>query len=65
MSLNTSGKNEIDNLCFGCDSYSSCGIPEHHLVEEIAKCPCTRCLVKMVCEGICDDYRKFMRKLRP
>ena len=50
--------------CKGCYSFDECGIPYHHGWYEAEKCPCNICLVKVVCRGICDDFRTFMEQMR-
>ncbi len=41
--------------CKGCSLISVCDI--HALVSNyIFMCPCRNCLVKMVCEDVCDEY---------
>lgn len=56
-----------DYYCKGCLSFDQCGIPIHHLEEEVKQCPCGTCLVKMVCDScICADYHQFTSNiLRP
>lgn len=55
----------MSTTCRGCLSLESCGIPEWHLDEEIERCPCRICLVKMTCyTSICKDYSDFIRSIR-
>lgn len=62
MTLNTNGKSDPCKGCVVCDE---CGLPYHELEEDIERCPCNRCLVKMVCDASpCSDYSKFVRGLR-
>lgn len=54
----------MDN-CKGCAVEDECGIPYHYDEELLSECPCSICLIKSMCDiGICDDYRKFINKVR-
>ena len=55
----------INELCKGCNTNDTCGIPYHELKEDANRCPCTRCLVKVVCDSrSCKDYGDFIKSLR-
>ena len=30
-------------------------------LDMVSECPCHVCIVKMVCEEVCDDLRKYLR----
>ena len=30
--------------------------------KEAAKCPCSICLIKMVCQNLCEEYKNFWWK---
>lgn len=42
------------DICKGCDIFPSyCGIRD---AKEEYKCPCTNCIVKMICGEVCDEW---------
>jgi hypothetical protein len=45
--------------CRGCDTIETCGIVDHEL-EEIEMCPCAICLIKGVCDKMCEIYMAFL-----
>ena len=50
----------MNNLCYGCLTYKNeegdyCDYTIHNSEEE-GICPCTKCLIKGVCDTQCDDY---------
>ena len=49
--------------CKGCIMYSEksekCSlIPQ---ISDTLKCPCLKCLIKMMCESDCEDYQVYSR----
>lgn len=45
------------DICKGCDIYPSyCSIRD---AKEEDKCPCSSCIVKMVCSELCDEWSKL------
>ena len=55
------------NYCKGCITYTrehGCHFSAHNDEAE-GQCPCSQCIVKVMCENMCVDfmsYKKFMRK---
>jgi hypothetical protein len=45
------------NLCKGCSSLI-CDLPPK---TDEHQCPCVECLVKMICDDVCDEYLKYER----
>ncbi len=43
--------------CKGCDTIDICGII---IYEEVDECPCGICLVKGICNTMCDDYTRLL-----
>ena len=49
--------------CRGCNSYNKenayceAGVPK--TMEEYS-CPCMTCIVKMICESSCKDFKKYV-----
>lgn len=54
---------DIDKVCKGCLMYTQYieNPKDHHECEGYTqkhiKCPCQRCLVKMMCDDVCDEYK--------
>ncbi len=44
--------------CQGCDTIDICGIINY---EEVDECPCGICLVKGICNTMCNGYIRFLR----
>jgi len=51
-----------DSNCEGCYMYKRCICDKHNDVDMV--CPCSICLVKVVCNGSCDLYKKFIDKVQ-
>jgi hypothetical protein len=55
----------MSNNCDGCssdtyyDKAESGGCCKFNAYNDFGKCPCTRCIIKMMCEDVCDDFDKF------
>ena len=54
------------NYCEGCISYSFIGNDRIHpqlcnysYFNQDGKCPCTSCIVKVMCTDVCDKYKDF------
>ena len=50
-----------DDGCDGCNSYKSGCWYSHHNTKE-NPCPCTECIVKVMCEEDCNDFISFREK---
>ena len=51
------------SVCKGCFISKAC---DAYIMasQYVDICPCTKCLVKMVCqEGVCEDYGDFIRTI--
>jgi hypothetical protein len=46
--------------CKGCVFDGGCLIQENLLDEE---CPCKTCIVKVMCSGICDNFKDHYAKI--
>ena len=46
------------NDCKGCNLYKAC-----YVFKDNSKCPCSVCLIKMICKQDCAEFTKF-RELR-
>jgi hypothetical protein len=46
-------------LCRGCRSDNCESPPEYKYQNEIVKCPCVICLVKVVCNSFCCHYENY------
>jgi len=57
-------KTDMDKLCSGCLMYElHIEKPEHYhecegYIEKHVNCPCQNCLVKAMCDDVCDKYKK-------
>ena len=53
---------DIDKMCDGCFmNYETCSLKNKKIIgDEI--CPCSICLVKMVCPDVCDLYLEFLER---
>jgi len=51
-----------DNECKGCMLYTTYGTEVCRGVSKAkiggVACPCMKCLVKMMCMGVCDEFKK-------
>ena len=51
--------------CEGCKVYSSklskCSIFIIPNISETQSCPCISCLIKGICDDMCEDFRKYAR----
>jgi hypothetical protein len=52
-----------NNYCVGCSCYYEdkggyyyCNL---EIGNDVGQCPCTRCVVKVMCERACPDFNKF------
>lgn len=50
-----------DYSCRGCLVKGDC---DYEHMAETSKCPCMICLVKGVCQKICDDHNQFTERFR-
>jgi len=55
----------VNEYCEGClTSYFVVGNDAHlcgnSAYNKNGECPCSRCIVKMMCEELCYDYSKFL-----
>ena len=55
----------MTDFCYGCAVQFGAG--EYHNCEfttynEDGSCPCTRCIVKTMCDVACDDYVNWKRE---
>lgn len=58
--------NDIDmnKICSGCLMYNQyIEDPKHHhqcegYIRKHIRCPCQRCLVKTMCDDVCDEYKE-------
>ena len=55
------------NYCEGCLAYTYSDGSEMVCCYESkyninGECPCVKCIVKMMCLSICDDYKEFRKK---
>lgn len=54
----------MNNECQGCKSFLNEG-NDHYCDAEVTntvgqyKCPCINCIVKMVCENTCKDFKRY------
>ena len=55
----------MTGTCKGCVSNDWCGLPHDSSEKLINQCPCGTCIVKSMCNTeLCNDYRKFVEKVR-
>jgi len=52
--------------CDGCNCYEPKGDPfdlacSHSNQNAEAECPCTQCIIKMICEEPCERYQDFRK----
>jgi len=47
------------SICSGCNMYIENNCVGYYLpiIEDTVVCPCSTCLVKMVCRDMCEDLR--------
>jgi hypothetical protein len=56
----------VNDNCYGCITFireSECSYS--YINNENSKCPCSQCIVKVMCENMCTDfmsYRNYIRK---
>jgi len=58
--------------CRGCATYEDVrqGVDRsliycsYRIVNKDGRCPCTKCVVKVMCETACVVYNKYVKKLR-
>ena len=53
------------DFCEGCKTLKikcSCTPGDILFRNADGECPCTHCIVKMVCKVTCNDYKRFMRR---
>ncbi len=43
-----------NNDCKGCNTTDTC-----EYMEDDDICPCQQCIIKVICDMMCDDYLKF------
>lgn len=59
---------KISGECEGCLSYrKNCEIRRlEHLygMYDIKKCPCSICLLKVICQDACEEYNAYYNKVR-
>jgi len=51
---------EKDEHCEGC--YGKCSIP---YANKNGKCPCSNCIIKVMCDITCDIWLRWYRKESP
>ena len=58
----------MDEHCKSCLTYNEvtdkCGILLASEINSKGKCPCSHCLVKVMCNKGCSDYNNFHDKCR-
>jgi len=54
MSLKHKIKN--NDICHGCADYNACILAEERSKN---KCPCSNCLLKGICENLCEEFTNF------
>jgi hypothetical protein len=51
------------NYCEGCLSYTGCYLIAYSCLFDFyndeGQCPCTLCIIKVMCEDVCDDFTHF------
>ena len=56
--------------CIGCNSYNkmikkpNCSMRRIPYIPEGSICPCQTCIVKIMCNNSCHDFRQFINKLK-
>jgi hypothetical protein len=45
--------------CEGCNLYEICCKDNRIPKFDNTQCPCSKCLIKMMCASACDEYRHF------
>jgi hypothetical protein len=53
--------NKTEILCASCKMNSTLNVCFFQFFKKISKCPCTECLVKMMCERSCEK-RELCKK---
>lgn len=65
----------MDNGCRGCVIYAgetykpkptskTCPIGIIKAISETEECPCRKCLVKVMCTGVCVEFKKYVNTSR-
>lgn len=64
----------MDDACRGCVIYNesnknkgnngACPIGIIPVISKSEECPCRKCLVKMMCTGVCDEFKVYVNKSR-
>lgn len=52
----------MDNDCTGCNIKGKCGHERHgdYIRQgKLMRCPCRDCIVKVMCESMCHELRKY------
>ena len=52
----------MENECRGCmccDTDGTCGMGITPYISETVYCPCLNCIVKIVCHGICEEFKIY------
>jgi len=50
-----------ESICKGCNIYEVC--LKHSNGNDVGSCPCSTCLIKMMCGKGCDDYLDFRARV--
>jgi hypothetical protein len=50
---------DICDGCFATTSTCPCGSEQN---TTIMKCPCTQCIVKMMCDVVCEEWQMYWVK---
>ncbi len=52
-----------ESTCKGCNLHEVC-LRDYTRENDVGSCPCSTCLIKMICKKACDDYIDFRAQMR-
>ena len=50
--------------CNGCLDSPHCYIQKHGRLDDIDSCPCSECIIKVMCKDECRDYSLLGREVK-
>ena len=52
-----------ESNCKGCNAKNTCNNASFITEEARVKCPCSVCLIKVICNNICGNFNDFINSL--